>query len=553
MRLNKWSVALFFGLFYLFPSATRGLWIPDEARYAEISREMLATGHWIVPHLLGLRYFEKPVLGYWLNNLSQLIFGHDNFAVRFASVAATAASAALVAWLARRFWHSAQTAIAASLIYLSMLLVYGVGTMSVLDAMFSFWMTAAMATFCLCLDARTPRARIARYIVFGLACGAGFLTKGFIALALPVVAILPYMIYRRRFTELVVYGPVAVIAAAVISAPWAIWIQLLEPDYWRYFFWVQHIKRFAGAHAQHAGPVWYYLPLLLAGSLPWLGVAPVTWWHAWRERREAPEFIYLLCWLLFPLLFFSAAKGKLPTYILPCFAPLALLAGHGVMAAVDRAATRVLRVNGAINIVFGLIGVGAVYWLSRPDQHIYGAGDTWALALGLVSFAGWSLFGLVQLRWPLRGWAAAALCPGVLALLLAWALPQSVIDAKQPGWFINAHAPAFTQAVDVLTNDDGVAYSLAWALDRSDIKLLDNRGELAYGLDYPDVPADKNIARDAFPGWLRKTRHKGKVVLLLKFHRRRTTPAQYTRDFPPGYKLTAAGDFILLVYPPTTT
>jgi len=177
---SVWStlVLVFFALVYLVPLNTRLLWQPDETRYAEISREMLQRGDWVVPHLLGLRYFEKPVAGYWFNNLSQMIFGDSNFAVRFGSVFSTLISALLVFWLANLMWRNRQTAYIATLIYLSFTLVFSIGTYSVLDPMITLWMTAAMVASYFCLRvSRTPQKAIS-WIVLGLACGMGFMTKG---------------------------------------------------------------------------------------------------------------------------------------------------------------------------------------------------------------------------------------------------------------------------------------------------------------------------------------------------------------------------------------
>lgn len=226
------------------------------------------------------------------------------------------------------------------------------------------------------------------------------MTKGFLALAVPVVAIVPWMIWQRRVKELMLCGPLALLSAALISAPWAISIARQEPDFWHYFFWVEHIQRFAENDAQHKAPFWYYIPVMIVGALPWLGLLPGALHRAWRERQRAADSAYLLGWVVMPLLFFSVAKGKLPTYILPCFAPLAMLLAHHAMA-LSAVGRRGLKANGVINLVVGLVLLLAMVLVVAPwgllRQPVYARHELIKVVLGGMAFLFWALVGAASL------------------------------------------------------------------------------------------------------------------------------------------------------------
>lgn len=514
------SLALMYTLYYLIPIEFRALWQPDEFRYAEISREMVASGNWISPFFLDVRYFEKPVAGYWINNLSQLLFGDSNFAVRFGSVFSITVSAILVWWLALQIFKQKRTALLAAVIFLTCLLVYGIGSYAVLDPMITLWLTAAMCSYWLVSKAGTQRQRLAGWILLGLACGMGFMTKGFLALAVPVVAIAPWAIWQHRFKEMLLYGPLAVLAAVLISLPWGLAIYQQQPDFWHYFFWVEHIQRFAEQDAQHTEPFWFYLPYLLAGSLPWLGLLPGALRRAVRERRSesGSGSLYLLSWVVMPLLFFSIAKGKLPTYILPCFAPLAILLAAYACGSLKNNRWA-LRTNGWINLIFGL-GTALVMWLilspwgfsSRP---VYEESEGVKVLLGGIAFLFWGLMGAVSLIGRGRNWPVAALCPLGIALILGVAIPDRVVNSKQPQAFFRTIDRQLDESHFIVSNSTGVASALAWKEKRSDIYLYAESGELTFGLNYPDS-RERMIHGGDLAEWLAVHRRQGSVALVMK-------------------------------------
>lgn len=517
-KIGAILLALFFVLTYLFPLNSRLLWQPDETRYAEISREMVVSGNWIVPHMLDIRYFEKPVAGYWINNVSQLIFGHTNFAVRFGSVISILLSTLLVYLLARMMWRNRQVAFVSSLIYLSMFLVFSVGTYSVLDPMLALWVTASMVCCFWALKATTVKTRILAWITLGLACGMAFMTKGFLALAIPVIVMIPITLYQKQFTQMLLYGLLAVFSAALISLPWVLAIAKAEPDYWHYFFWVEHIQRFSGEDAQHSSPFWYYIPVVLLGVIPWLGLLPGALMGAWKKRRKRPELFFLLCWFVVPFLFFSIAKGKLPTYMLPFMAPLAMLmAKYGVDCA-RKFRMKALRINGYINIFIGVAVVIAILVIqlvsSKPIYMPY-EWSKWVLAI--VAFSLWGIIGYLCSTLNGKHWLWAASCSLGVSLCIGQAIPNSSVDGKLPQEFIRQNIETLNASKYIVSNSVGVGAGLAWELQRSDIYLYERTGELTYGVEeYPDSH-HKLIKPDNFAQWLEEARKEGNVSVVITF------------------------------------
>jgi 4-amino-4-deoxy-L-arabinose transferase len=545
--IERWAIPgliLAFVLFYLLPLMSHGLWIPDETRYGQISQEMLLSGNWVAPHFMGIRYFEKPIAGYWMIAIGQAIFGDNLFGVRIASAVSTGVSVWLAYLLARRLWNNPRISAACALLYMSFGLIAGQAGYANLDPQFTLWVNLSLVAVWFAIDSTTPKARLGSWALLGAACGMGLMTKGFLALLLPVLIALPYMIWQRRFSELLRYGPVAILVAALVSVPWALAVHVREPDFWRFFFWHEHIRRFAaGDDAQHARPWWFYLPLLFASTLPWALLLPSTLIRTWREKHEA-KTAFLALWFVLPLIFFSLSSGKLPTYIMPCLFPLALLMGYTVVNWLEQRNTQVLRLNGMINTVMGSVALIALIYL-QASKELYANTEMFSLSLVFIVLIGWIIANALQIMRPLAMWAMPALGIGLLIALLPAAMPAQIVDSKMPDQFIAEHQQALNEASSLLSNDLGAASALAWRLKRPQVDLFNTVGELKYGLDDPAMAARK-VGLDDVGKWMTEARKKGSVAVVMRVNS--TQEAQEIELLPADGKHYQRGNLQIYIF-----
>ena len=543
---KRWVLPLLLGLFllgYLLPMGTHGLWIPDETRYAQISQDMLLSGNWVSPHFMSLRYFEKPVAGYWMIALGQALFGDNLFGVRIASALSTGLSVMLCYLIACQLWNEPRKSFACALLYMSFTVVAGAAGYANLDPQFTFWVNLSLVALWFALDSATRPRRLIAWATLGLACGMGFLTKGFLAWLLPVLIALPWMLWQKRGRELLIYGPVAIAVALVVSLPWALAVHAQEPDYWRFFFWHEHIRRFASDDAQHDAPWWFYLPLLVAFSLPWMALLPSALRQAWQTRRQE-NVAFLLLWLLMPLLFFSISNGKLPSYILPCLLPLALLLGHTLADRLRLEQGRVLGFNGLLNLILGITVLLALVYLQlkKPlyDHELHN------LVLVFICLIGWIMANVLQAFRPLQCWAAPAFGSLLLIGILPSAMPESVVANKMPDQFVLEHARELGETASLLSNDLGAASALAWRLKRPDVALYNTIGELKYGLAYPDG-ASQRVDPDRVQQWMHDARQRGSVGVLMRV--KGEDELREIDRLPKDGKRYEQGNLVILIFP----
>ncbi|MDR6609408.1 lipid IV(A) 4-amino-4-deoxy-L-arabinosyltransferase [Pseudomonas synxantha] len=546
---KRWAVPLLLAmvaLAYLLPLGSHGLWIPDETRYAQIGQSMLLSGNWVSPHFMDVRYFEKPAAGYWMIAIGQALFGQNLFGVRFASALSTGLSVLLCYLIARWMWNDERKSFACAILYMSFTVIAGQAGYANLDPQFTFWVNLSLVALWFALDSAGRGQRLVAWVVLGLACGMGFMTKGFLAWLLPVLIALPWMIWQKRLGQLLAYGPVAVVVAIAVSLPWVLAVHAQEPDYWRFFFWHEHIRRFAGEDAQHNAPWWYYLPLLVAFSLPWVALLPPALKQAWQTRGQA-NIAFLMLWLWMPLIFFSLSKGKLPSYILPCLLPLALLLGHALADRLKLEQGRVLGINGLLNLVLGVVTLLALVYL-QLKKPIYDH-ELHNLVLVFIGLIGWIMANLLQAFRPLQCWAAPAFGSLLFIGVLPAGLPNSVVANKTPDQFILDHAQELGQSAKLLSNDLGAASALSWRLKRPEVAFFNTIGELKYGLAYPDS-LKQRVDPDQVQQWMHDARQQGSVGVVMRV--KGEEELRELEQLPKEGKRYEQGNLVILIIPQAT-
>ena len=494
MRTAMFLVILAYILIYLLPLGIRPLSTPDETRYGEIPHEMITTGDWAVPHLVGLRYFEKPPLGYWLNAVSLKVFGENNFAVRLPTALAAGLSAWFVWLLLVRMGYARSTALTAAAIYLGMTEVLLVGTIAVLDTPFTLFLTGGMVLFYLGVNDPEQRRHRRYLLASGISFGLAFLTKGFLALVLPGMILFVYALLQRRYKLLWTSLLVATIAIVAVL-PWAIIIHFREADFWRYFIVEEHIRRFLEPNAQHPQPFYFFIMYFPAMAFPWVAFLPAAIIGI-RQGVANKDFLrYLLLWFILPFVFFSVSRGKLATYILPVFAPLVAIITVGIINYLKAGKTRLFTLGAIINTV--LLGLVLAVVLHQqyyePDNILFAANESQKMLILIFCIVLTALLCLlpvfVKPVYTRIGIVILTVVP--LFAFMNLVVPHSTLARLSPITIIEKEKHRIKPDT-ILVSDSNVIRAVAWELKRTDIHLL-QKGELTYGLSYPD-------AKDRFLG-----------------------------------------------------
>jgi dolichol-phosphate mannosyltransferase len=328
-----WAGLLLLGLFagaLLFGKLSYPLLEPDEGRYAEIAREMLTSGDWVVPTLNRQPFYDKPPLFYWLVVASFHLFGTNEWAARLVPTLAAFGTVLAAYVFGRRLVGLRAAFLGALVLTLTAGFVQG-ARIVILDSLLTFFVGAAL--FMAHEAVRGGGLRWRWWLASSVCCALGILTKGPIAFVLlaPPVAAFVWLNRTPARLSLAHWGAYVGLALGLV-APWYGAIMLRDPRFAYHFFIDQHLVRF-WAREYHVEPMWYYVPVLLIGCLPWsFLLVPMARFLGSRtpEARalRSRSLGFLLLWAGWCIFFFSMSSGKLPPYMLPALPALALVVGR---------------------------------------------------------------------------------------------------------------------------------------------------------------------------------------------------------------------------------
>src|SRR5208282_564731 len=447
-RSEVFLLVAFCGFLFFYGLGAFGLLGADEPRYAQVAREMLNRSDWVTPTLQGKPWLEKPVLYYWQAMLSFRLAGTTDQAARLPAAFDAAMLIVGIYFFLRRFRPGSEfdgaliTASCAGVV----IFAHAAATDMPLAAAFAIALLGWYAWY----ESRRHIYLAAFYIFLAL----GTLAKGPVAPALSAVIIFLFVALRRDWRAVAgtLWIPGIVLYFAVML-PWYVAVQLRNPEFFRIFILEHNFARFSGNVYHHHQPFWFYLPVFLLAMTPWTVALVFAVWSEGKRTLASskPEDswpLFLLIWMLVPILFFSASQSKLPGYILPAVPAGALLvaeyladhrrqekklsplfaAGHGVLCGL---------------LIFGALSAASI----ASSHHLgWGSGSSMAgtMSAAIAVFFALGISAALLSRAGLRLLSRVTAFAVVVSVAAVIRLAAPVIDATQSARPIAESIQAFS-------------------------------------------------------------------------------------------------------------
>lgn len=319
-------------IFYTFWLGSYPLFTPDEGRYSEIAREMVATGDFITPRVNGIAFFDKPILYYWLQAIAIYLFGVKEWALRLFP-ALLGILGCLSTYVCGRFLFDRRTALLSAIILSTTPLYFACAHYADLDLEVAVFISCSLLFF---ITATQLTSSLRHYFLYAayLSAAFAFLTKGLIGIAFPGMIVGCWILLLNRWSILTkIHLLTGLLLFAAVVVPWYVFVEKANPGFLHYFFVTQQVTRFLSTgEFNNKTPIWFYLPIVLAGFFPWTIFLFQALYkqirRVWQTPQQHANELFLLLWIMIIFGFFSIPHSKIIGYILPIFPALALLVGH---------------------------------------------------------------------------------------------------------------------------------------------------------------------------------------------------------------------------------
>lgn len=496
---DSWWIDIFFltlviGSLFFILLGNRPLFVPDEGRYADIAREMVASGDYITPYLNGIKYFEKPILFYWLSAAAIKVAGLNIWALRCVN-ALIGLIGCLLTYFTGRKLYGRNTGLLAALILGTSTLYFVMAHMISLDLPVTVLLAGSLYAFL--LGSREMPGLPRRLYFWGAATAAAFavLTKGLIGIVFPALIIGTWITIMGEWRLLKrMYLPSCMLIFLLIAAPWHLLVGHRNPEFFYFYFIEQHFLRYATMDVGHYQPIWFFIPHLLIGFFPWIVFLPQTiatlLQKSFKQRGEYKTEIFFLLWAVLIFTFFSFSKSKLIPYILPVFPPLAMLTAHYLQAGYAKQRTHCtaaclgIKTGYLFLILLAATIAGAFYWFinhtSLPDPN---AARTYIYLAAFILVMGSVIACFYAFRNLSKALALTIVSTWLFLLLILASLPY--VDTRTILPLATIIKPVL-QPQDVVVTYNQYYQDLPFYLERR-ISILNWRNELTFGMRHQDT------------------------------------------------------------------
>ena len=461
--------------FFFYGLGSFGLVGADEPRYAQIAREMLARHDWVTPVLNGTPWLEKPVLYYWSAIISYSLFGVHDWAARVPTAFMTTLMVLAAYVFMRRFRCGSEMNTALALASLVGIIGFAraASTDMPLASMFAIGMLSWYAWY----ETRQKRYLCGYYVFIALAT----LAKGPVAPFLAGLIIVVFAVIRREGKLILqtLWLPGIGLYLAV-ALPWFILVQHANPQFVRVFIFEHNLARYGTNMFRHKQPFWYFVPVLMAGLLPWLVFTVAAFARAIREYRTSSFQLFFGLWAALPVIFFSFSQSKLPGYILPAFPPFAILLGESLWRRLDEGHEPPLWMTALHAVV-----VGALFGASLLTVYFVLGLKPVGTAIGIAIVAG--VIAVV----------------GALGVIYAKGLRTTVIVTLVPTLMAFAFVLKFASpSIDLRNSARPIAEQLDNMPSKKELKVavFGVPRDIEYGLNFYENAPISNYDRGEIPG-----------------------------------------------------